>query len=154
VENAQWSISLQEAGDELESIFDFQVQIKRHNQSEYEGKWQEWQNWTVEKTATKLIQNDQRLVLLLPAKLWPDTLQEFEIEGWWQRPQTRVMCSQCRCGFVENLSLKSNKCHGCEEHMQNKGKRLDCKVSPMPIRDMQGNSIIRKEVIRQCRLNW
>jgi len=45
---------LQEAGDELESIIDFQVQIKGHKQREYEDKWQGWQNWTDEKLATKL----------------------------------------------------------------------------------------------------
>jgi len=35
------------------------------------------------------------------------------------------MCRHCRCGFVENPSLESNKCHGCEKQMQTKGKRLD-----------------------------
>jgi len=44
VKNAQWSMSLQEAGDGLESIFEFQVQIKGHNQQEYEDRWQGWQN--------------------------------------------------------------------------------------------------------------
>jgi len=38
-ENARWSMSLQEAGDGLESMVEFQVQIKGHNQREYEGKW-------------------------------------------------------------------------------------------------------------------
>ena len=49
----------------------------------------------------------------------------FESEGWWQRPRTRVKCRHCCCGFVENLSLRSSKCHGCEKRMQTKGKRLD-----------------------------
>jgi len=40
VKNARWSMSPQEAGDRLESIVEFQVQIKGHNQREYEGKWQ------------------------------------------------------------------------------------------------------------------
>ena len=52
-------------------------------------------------------------------------LPEFESEGWWQRPQMRVKCRRCHCGFVQNPSLKSNKCHGCEKRMQTKGKRLD-----------------------------
>ena len=68
---------------------------------------------------------DQQPVLLLPARWWPDTLPEFESEGWWQRPQTRARCKHCRCGFVENLSLRSNLCHGCERRMQTKGERLD-----------------------------
>ena len=63
VKNAQWSMSPQEAGDGLESIVDFQVQIKRHNQREYEDKWQGWQNWTDEKLATKLTKDDQQPVL-------------------------------------------------------------------------------------------
>jgi len=36
-------MSLQEAGDGLESILEFQVQIKGRNQPEYEDKWQGWQ---------------------------------------------------------------------------------------------------------------
>jgi len=47
VKNARWSTSLQEAGDGLESIVEFQDQIKGRNQREYKGKWQGWQNWTV-----------------------------------------------------------------------------------------------------------
>jgi len=35
VKNAQWSVSLQETGDGLESIVEFQVKIKGHNQREY-----------------------------------------------------------------------------------------------------------------------
>jgi len=78
VKNARWLISPQEAGDGLEaiiiiSIVEFQVQIKGHNQREYEDKWQGWQNWTDEKLATKLTKNDQQPVLLLPARWWPDT---------------------------------------------------------------------------------
>jgi len=53
VQNARWSMSLQEAGDGLESIVEIQVRIKAHNQRECEDKWQEWQNWTDEKLATK-----------------------------------------------------------------------------------------------------
>jgi len=41
-------------GDGFESMIKFQVQIKGHNQREYEDKWQGWQNWTDEKLATKL----------------------------------------------------------------------------------------------------
>jgi len=48
VKNAQWPMGLQKAGDGLESIVEFQIQIKRHNQREYEDKWQGWQNWTDE----------------------------------------------------------------------------------------------------------
>ena len=54
VKNARWSMRPQEAGDGLESMVEFQVQIKGHNQREYEDKWQGWQNWTDEKLATKL----------------------------------------------------------------------------------------------------
>ena len=71
-------MSLQEAGDGLESIDEFQIKIKEHNQREYEDKWQGWQNWTDEKIATKLTKDDQQTVLLLPARWWPDTLPEFE----------------------------------------------------------------------------
>ena len=38
VKNARWSMSPQEAGDGLESIVEFQVQIKGHSQREYEDK--------------------------------------------------------------------------------------------------------------------
>jgi len=54
---------LQEAGDGLESMVEFQVQIKGHNKRE-----QGWQNWTDEKLATKLTKDDQQPVLLLPAR--------------------------------------------------------------------------------------
>jgi len=49
VKNARWSMSPQEVGDGFESMVKFQVQIKGHNQQEYEDKWQ---NWTDEKLAT------------------------------------------------------------------------------------------------------
>ena len=42
VQNARWSMSSQEAGDGLESIVEFQVQIKGHNKREYADKWQGW----------------------------------------------------------------------------------------------------------------
>ena len=71
VKNARWLMSLQEAGDGLESTVEFQVQIKGHNQREYEDKWQGCQNWTDEKLATKLTKDDQQPVLLLPALLLP-----------------------------------------------------------------------------------
>jgi len=125
VKNARWLMSPQEAGDGLESIVEFQVQIKGHNQREYEDKWQGWQNWTDEKLATKLTKDGQQPVLLLPARWWPDTLPEFESGGWWQRPHTRVRCRQCKCSLVENPSFRSSKCHGCEKQMKTKGKRLD-----------------------------
>jgi len=38
VKNARWSMSPQEAGDGLESIVEFVVQIKGHNQREYENQ--------------------------------------------------------------------------------------------------------------------
>ena len=120
VKNAQWSMSPQEAGDGLESMVEFQVQIKGHNQREYEDKWQGWQNWTNEKLATKLTKNDQQPVLLLPARWWPDTLPEFESGGWWQRPHKRVSCRQCKCSLVENPSFKSSKCH---QHLKNQPRR-------------------------------
>jgi len=82
VKNARWSMSPQEAGERLENIVEFQVQIKGHNQWEYEDKWQRWQKWTDEMLATKLTKDDQQPVLLLPAKWWPDTLPAFESEGW------------------------------------------------------------------------
>jgi len=47
VKNAWRWMSPQEAKNELESIVEFQVQIKGHNQREYEDKWQGWQNWTM-----------------------------------------------------------------------------------------------------------
>ena len=118
-------MSLQEAGDGLESIVEFQVQIKGHNQREYEDKWQGWQNGTDEKLATKLTKDDLQLVLLLPARWWPDTLPEFESGGWWQRPHKRVRCRQCKCSSVENPSFESSKCHGCGKQVKTKGKRTD-----------------------------
>jgi len=63
VKNARWWMSPQEAGYGLESIVEFQVQIKGHNRREYEDKWQGWQNWTDEKLATKLTNDDQQPVL-------------------------------------------------------------------------------------------
>jgi len=68
VKNARWSMSPQKAGDGFESIVECQVQIKGHNQREYEDKWQGWQNWTDKKLATKLTKDDQQPVLLLPAR--------------------------------------------------------------------------------------
>jgi len=59
LKNARWSMSPQEAGDGLESIVEIQVQIKGHNQREYQDKWQGWQNWTDKKLATKLTKDDQ-----------------------------------------------------------------------------------------------
>jgi len=111
VKSARWSMSSQEAGDGFEAIIiiskvEFQVQIKGHNQREYEDKWQGWQNWTDEKLAAKLTKTDQQLVLLLPARRWPDTLPEFESEGWWQRPHTRGRCRQCKCCLVENPNFR------------------------------------------------
>jgi len=146
VKNARWSMRPQEAGDEIEIMVEFQVQIKGHIKREYEDKWQGWQNWI----ATKLTKDDQQLVLLLPTRWWPDTLPEFESGGWWQRPHKRVRCRQCKCSLVENPSFKSSQCHGCGKQMKTKGKRPEGIVSPMPIHDMQGNWMIRKEVTRQC----
>jgi len=111
VKNAQWSMSSQEAGDGLESIVKFQVQIKGHNQREYEDKWQGWQNWTDKKLTTKLTKDDQQPVLLLPARWWSETLPEFDSGRWWQRPHKRARCRQCKCSLVENPSFKSSKCH-------------------------------------------
>ena len=45
-------MSPQEAGDGLERMIEVQVQVKVHNQQEYEDKWQGWQNWTDEKLDT------------------------------------------------------------------------------------------------------
>jgi len=78
VKNARWSMSPQEAGDGLESLVEFQVQIRGHNQRECEDKWQGCQDWTDEKLASKLTKDDQQPVLLLPARWWPDMLPEFE----------------------------------------------------------------------------
>jgi len=75
-------MSLQVAGDALESVVEFEVKITGHNQRNYEDRWQEWQNGTDEKLETKLTKDDQQPVLLLPARWWPDTLLEFENEGW------------------------------------------------------------------------
>ena len=109
VKNVRWSMRPQEAGNGLESMVEFQVQIKGHNKREYEDKWQ---NWTDEKLATKLTKDDQQPVLLLPARWWPDTLPEFESRGWWQRLHKQVRCRQCKCSLVENPSFKSSKCQG------------------------------------------
>jgi len=121
VKNARWSISPQETGNGLESIVEFQVQIKGHHQREYEDEWQGWQNWTDEKLATKLTKYDQQPVLLLPARWWPDTFPEFESGGWWQRPHTQGRCRQCVCSLVENPNFRSKKFHGCEKQMETKG---------------------------------
>jgi len=119
-------MSPQSAGDGLESIVEFQVQIKGHNQREYEDRWQGWQNWTDEKLATKLTKDDQQPALLLPARWWPDTLPEFESGAWWQRTHTRVKCRQCKCSLVENPSFRSSKCQKWgKKQMKTKGKRLD-----------------------------
>jgi len=60
VKKERWLMSPRKVGDGLESIVEFQVQIKGHNQQEYEDKWQGWQNWTDEKLATKLTKDDQQ----------------------------------------------------------------------------------------------
>ena len=75
VKNARWSMSLLEAGDGLESIVEFQVQIKRHKQREYVDKWQGWQNWIDEKLATKLTKDNQQPVLLLQPVPWKMRLE-------------------------------------------------------------------------------
>ena len=74
------TISLQEAGNGFESIVKFQVQIKEHNQREYQEKWQGWQNWTDEKLVTKLTKDDQQPILLPAARCLLDILLEFENE--------------------------------------------------------------------------
>jgi len=135
VKKAQLLMSPQEARDALESILEFQVQIKGHNQRENEEKLQGWQNWTDEKLATKQTKDDQQPVLLLPAKWWSDMLPEFESGGWWQRPHTRGRCRQCKCSLVENPSFESSKCQkvasvmhrriGCGKQMKTRGKRPD-----------------------------
>jgi len=51
--NVRWSTSPQEAGQGRESTVEIQVQTKERNKSEYEEKWQEWQNWTDEQLAKK-----------------------------------------------------------------------------------------------------
>jgi len=86
VKNAWWSISPQEGRNVFESIVEFQVQIKGHNQREYEDKWQGWQNWTDEKLATKLTKDHQQLaeVLLRPASLLGGGLtrcQDSKVKG-------------------------------------------------------------------------
>ena len=43
---------------------------------------------------------------------------EFQSEGWWQRPHTRLRCRQCKCSLVENPNLRSIKCHGCKKQME------------------------------------
>ena len=58
VQNTRWSMSPQEAGNGLDSKVEFQVQIKAHNQREFEVKCQGWQNWTDEKLATELTKDD------------------------------------------------------------------------------------------------
>ena len=70
-----------EAGNGLESIIEFEVQIKEHSQRENEDKWHGCQNWTDEKLATKLTKNDQQPVLLLQARWGPEIFSEFENEG-------------------------------------------------------------------------
>ena len=139
VKNARWSMSPQVVGDGLESIIECQVQIKGHNQREYEDKWQGWQNCT----ATKLTKDDQQPVLSLQAKSpsqvtflslpaksldlkwWPDTLPEFEGEEWWQRPHSRGRCRQRKCSLIENPGFRSCKCHWFTKQMKTKGNRLD-----------------------------
>jgi len=112
VKNARWSMSPQEAGDGLESMVEFKIQIKGHNQREYEDKWQGWQNRTDEKLATKLTKDDQQPVLLLPARWWwPDTLPEFESGGWWQRSHKRVSCRISFETLKENTMMRSSKTH-------------------------------------------
>jgi len=81
VKNARWSMSPREAEDGLESIVEFQVQVKGHKQREYEDKWQGWQNWTHEKLATKLTKDGQQPFFLLPARWWPDTGQSLKVEN-------------------------------------------------------------------------
>ena len=103
-------------------MVEFQDQIKGHNQREYEDKWQGWQNWTVEKLATKLTQDDQQPVLLLPARWWLDTSQEFESGGWWQRPHTRVRCRQCKYCLVENSIVDAASVMGVRSKFRPKVK--------------------------------
>ena len=118
-------MSPKEAGDGLESILEFQVQIETHNQREYGDKWQGWQNWTDEKLATKLTKDDQQSVSLLPARWWPETSPEFESERWWQRPHTRVKCRQCKFSLFENPGFRSSMRHECKKQMKPEGTRLD-----------------------------
>jgi len=37
----------------------------------------------------------------------------------------RVRCRQCKCSSVENPSIRSSKCHGCQKQIKTKGKKLD-----------------------------
>jgi len=45
--------------------------------------------------------------------------------GWWQRPNNRVKCRQCKCCLVENPGFRSSKCHECKKQMKTKVGRLD-----------------------------
>jgi len=70
----------------------------------------------------------------------------------WKGPHTRVRCRECKCSLVENLSLRSSKCHGCEKQMKTKGKRLDSIVftnaSPRyagKLDDLQGGDTTSEE---------
>jgi len=95
--NAQLSMSPQEAGDGLESMVEFQVQIKGHNQRENEDKWQGWQNWTNEKLAAKLTKDDQQPVLLLLATTRCQSLKVNEAGKGHTREPSRGRCRQCKC---------------------------------------------------------
>ena len=97
VQNARWSMSPREAGDGLESMVEFQVQIKGHNQRENEDKWQGWQNWTNEKLAAKLTKDDQQPVLLLLATTRCQSLKVNEAGKGHTREPSRGRCRQCKC---------------------------------------------------------
>ena len=134
VKNTWWSMSPQEAGDRLKCIIiiEFKVQIICEH-IELPTKLLDYflrsnkSNINQDTTSESMRANgtDQQPVLLVLARWWPDLLPEFESERWWHRPQTRVKCIHDLCGFVENPSLKGNKCNGCRKRMQGKSKRLD-----------------------------
>jgi len=68
---------------------------------------------------------DRQKSLRKPDKKWPATIHVITSGGLTRCQNLKVKGKHCRCGFLKNPSLKRKKCHGCENRMQTKSKRLD-----------------------------
>jgi len=56
---------------------------------------------------------------------WDGGKGQLDDPGWWQRPNNRVKCRQCKSSLVENPGFRNSKCHECKKQMKTKIERLD-----------------------------
>jgi len=143
VESAGWSRSLQESRYQ----FKCQIQIKGQNLR----RWQERQNWTDSKLTTKLTQDDQQLVLSLPARSLGGltSCQNLKMKGvgkghksGWRVGSVTMASSRIQTFEVANVMGVRSEC--------SRPKDWTAWFSPTLTSVMHGNGTICKEVVWQC----